>query len=238
MAYTYLSLTNDVCRRMGEVVLDSSTFAGATGVQAHIKDSVNYAIRDINQFEYEWPFNAHTQTDTLVAGTSRYSFPADLKTLSMDSFRIQQDDTLGNDTRHLSEITYEHYLRKFVDQEYSTSTTVRGLPEYVAKTPDLGYVLAKTPDKAYSLTYEYFKIPDDLVSATEVPTIPESFRRTIIDGACYYMYMFKGDTDNTQITGQKFQQDLKQLRSLYINRYSKASSTMIIRDNRYNAVEF
>ena len=61
MAYNFLGLVNDVNRRVNEVQLTSSNFATAKGFYDLGKDAVNYAIRYINQSEYEWPFNHVTQ---------------------------------------------------------------------------------------------------------------------------------------------------------------------------------
>lgn len=228
MAYNYLSLVNDVNRRLNEVELSSTNFATATGQYAQVKDAVNYAIRDINQDEYEWPFNYQLQTDTLVAGTLRYSFPSDYKTSSMDTFRIKRNDTFGNETKLLKPKMYEEYLRTYLDQEYDTSnTSIRKIPEFVYKSPNLEYIVAPTPDEAYELVYEYYKIPDDLEASTDVPTVPFQFRKVIVNGAMYYAYMFRSDYENSDRIFQKFQNDLKKMRSIYINRYDFAKSTMI-----------
>lgn len=229
MAYNFLTLTNDVCKRLNEVELSEQDFAGTVGVHSQIKDSINYAIRDINQLEYEWPFNLVTQTLTLTPGQPRYSFPADFKTASMDTFRIHRNDTFGNESRILKPLLYEEYLTSFIDQDFNTAETIRALPEYVFRTPDLGFALAETPDKAYQLTYEYYSLPADLVGTTDVPTVPEQFRRTIVDGAMFYNYMFRSDVENTQITQQKFREGLDHLRQVYINRFDYIKSTMIER---------
>ena len=41
MATTYLQLTNELLREWNEVVLTSSTFSSAVGIQAHAKDCIN-----------------------------------------------------------------------------------------------------------------------------------------------------------------------------------------------------
>ena len=41
MATTFLTLVNDVNKRLNEVELTSSNFGAATGFYAHIKDAVN-----------------------------------------------------------------------------------------------------------------------------------------------------------------------------------------------------
>lgn len=74
------------------------------------------------------------------------------------------------------------------------------------------------PDKAYELVYEYYRMGYDLISATDVPSIPEQYRFTIIDGAMHYAYQFRGDTASSNAMLQKFQQGIKHLRSININR--------------------
>ena len=79
MAYNFLGLVNDVNRRLNEVELTSTNFLTATGEYAMVKDSVNAAIRFINQHEFEWPYNHVTEEETLTPGIVRYAFPADTK---------------------------------------------------------------------------------------------------------------------------------------------------------------
>ena len=146
MAYDYLGLVNDVNRRLNEVELTASNFINATGEYSMIKDAINSAIRYINQYEYEWPFNHVEAEETLTAGVIRYAYPADAKTLNMDSFRIKRNTTFNNPTKRLRLISYEEYLDKYVDYEYDTSTSIRTLPEYVFRTPnqEFGLVAPKT----------------------------------------------------------------------------------------------
>jgi len=88
MAYDYISLVNDINRRLNEVELTTSNFSTATGYYSFAKDAVNSAIRHINQEEFEWPWNHVEETEVLVAGTARYGFPYDAKTINMNTFRI------------------------------------------------------------------------------------------------------------------------------------------------------
>ncbi len=46
MATTFLTLTNELLRRLNEVTLTTDTFAGAKNVQAIAKDSINSSIRE------------------------------------------------------------------------------------------------------------------------------------------------------------------------------------------------
>lgn len=227
MAYNFIGLVNDVNRRLNEVELTSSNFSSATGFYAHAKDAINSSIRYINQSEFEWPFNHVTQEDSLSAGISRYLLPVDCKTVDYDSFRIKENSSLGNATVKLSILSYEEYLEKNIAQEYSTSTNNRGVPSHVIQSPSLEYIMTPPPDKAYTLVYEYYRIPVDLESYDDVPEIPERFRHIIVDGAMHYAYLFRGDTQDAQLTKQKFDEGIKNMRTMLINRYHYVRSYMI-----------
>ena len=226
MAYDYISLVNDVNRRLNEVELTTANFSTATGYYSFAKDAVNSAIRHVNQEEFEWPWNHVEETEVLVAGTARYSYPYDAKTINMNTFRIKRDNDLNVSTRKLNVLSYEEYLDKYADSEYNSDSTTRTTPTHVARTPSRELILYPTPDKAYELVYEYFHTGYDLESASDVPSLPEQYRYVIVDGAMYYVYQFRGDMQAAQLSLNKFEQGIKQLRSIHINR------TDYLRDTR------
>ena len=226
MAYDYISLVNDINRRLNEVELTTSNFSTATGYYSFAKDAVNSAIRHVNQEEFEWPWNHVEETEVLVAGTARYGFPYDAKTINMNTFRIKRDDDLNVGTHKLKVLSYEEYLDKYADSEYNSSTDNRSTPTHVARTPSRELILYPNPDKEYELVYEYFRTGYDLESHSDVPSLPEQYRYVIVDGAMYYVYQFRGDMQAAQLSLNKFTQGIKQLRSIHINR------TDYLRDTR------
>jgi len=183
MAYNYLGLVNDVNRRLNEVELTSSNFSTAIGFYSAAKDSVNSALRYINQTAYEWPFNHVEAEDPLTAGDVRYALPSDVKTVDFDSFRIKRNNTLGNATKKLAQLSYEDYLDKYIDAEYSGDTSLRGVPQYVFRTPSQQYGVYPPPSAAFEVVYEYYRLPVDLLKYSDVPSMPEQFRSVIVDGA-------------------------------------------------------
>lgn len=226
MAYDYLGLVNDVNRRLNEVELTSSNFAATTGFYSFAKDAVNSSIRHIQQEEYEWPWNHVEQEEVLLVGEVRYSFPYDAKTINMNSFRIKRNDSLGVDTVKLKVLSYEEYLDKYADYEYNSSTSGRTVPHFIVRAPSRELLVVPAPDKAYELIYEYYTIGFDLELHSDVPNLPEMYKYVIVDGAMYYVYQFRGDMQAAQMAMQKFEQGIKQLRSIHINR------TEYIRDTR------
>lgn len=226
--YNFLGLVNDVNRRLNEVELTSANFDTANGFYSSAKDAVNSAVRYINHTAFEWPFNHVTQEDTLVPGTVRYFQPQDVKTIDYDSFRIKRDNTLGNDTRKLRLISYEEYLDKFVDAEYSTDESIRDIPYYVFRTPSQEYGVYPPPKEAYDIVYEYYRLPVDMLYHYDVPTLPEQFRHIIVEGAMHYAYFFRGNSQDATLHFQKFEEGIKDMRTLYVNRFD------YIRDTRVN----
>ena len=226
MAYDYISLVNDVNRRLNEVELTSTNFPTATGYYSFAKDSVNASIRHINQEEFEWPWNHVEETEVLSVGEVRYSMPYDSKTVNMNTFRIKRDADLSVGTVKLKVLTYEEWLDKYADSEYNSSSDTRSTPVYVVRTPSREIIFYPAPDKEYEVVYEYFRTGFDLESSTDVPTLPEQYRYTIVDGAMYYAYVFRGDMQAAGLSESKFKAGIKNMRSVNINR------TEYIRDTR------
>lgn len=225
MSYTFLGLVNEVNRRFNEVELTSANFASSKGFYNTVKDSVNTAIRDINQTHYEWPFNHALETLTLVVGQTRYPYPSNASTVNYETFRIKENTTFNNDTVKLSSLTYEDYLSRFVDQEYTTDTTARNLPQYIVHPPSQQILVSPAPDNAYELVYEYYTVPDDLSLATDIPTIPSRFKHVVVEGALYHAYMFRGNEQSAAMAKGKFEEALKKMRIILINRYNYVTST-------------
>ena len=226
MSYNYLNLVNDINRRLNEVELSTATFAAATGFYSFAKDSVNAAIRHINQEEFEWPWNHVEEIEVLSVGEVRYSVPYDSKSVNMNSFRIKRNADLNVETVKLKLLSYEEYLDKYGDSQYNSSTDTHSVPRFVVRTPSRELIFHPAPNKEYEVVYEYYRSGYDLELYTDVPTLPEQYRGVIVDGSMYYVYQFRGDLQAAQLAFQKFEQGIKQLRSLHINR------TEYLRDTR------
>lgn len=228
MAYDFLGLVNDVCYRVNETPLTAANFDDAGGFYSTAKEAVNTAVRHINQHEFEWPFNHVTGEQTLTPGIIRYTYPLDAKTVDFESFRIQRNTTFGNETINLKKMDYEEYLQNYVDDEYNTAdTSIREVPKRVFQAQDLNFGVYPAPDQAYKLLFEYYSLPVDLVLSTDIPSIPMSFRHIIVDGAMYFAYFFRGDIETADRIWQRFEDGIKNMRTMYINRYDKIRDTRV-----------
>ena len=233
MAYTYLDITNEVIARMNEVALTSANFGSARGFQVQCKNAVNDAINYVNQREFGWPFTHDTHSQTLVAGQTRYTIPADSQSVDYDTFRISKDDTLAVNGITLRIMDYKEYTQKYIKQE--TTTGVGAVPIYVFRSPDNNYGLFPYPDKAYELKLEYYKKPTALSAHGDVPTIPEQYRQVIVDGATAYAYQYRGEAQQYGINFSRFEDGIKQMQSILLNRADYVRSTYIPYSQKYGA---
>lgn len=231
MAYDFIGLTNEVLARMNEVALTSANFASSRGFQTQCKNAVNDAINYINQREYGWPFSHATQTETLVADQTRYTIPTGTQHVDYETFRISKDNTLGVAGVSLRILDYKEYVDRFIDQE--TTSDVGGVPLYVFRTPDNNYGLYPYPDKAYQLKYEYYSKPTLLSATTDAPAVPEQFRQVIVDGATAYAYQYRGEAQQYGINFSRFEEGIKHMQSILLNRADYVRSTYIPHSQRY-----
>ena len=231
MAYDFLGLTNEVLARMNEVVLTATNFTAARGYQIKCQNAVNDAINYINQREFGWPFSHSTQTETLVASQTRYTVPTGTQHVDYETFRISKDNTLGVDATTLRVLDYKEYVDKYIGQE--TSSGVGGVPNFVFRTPDNNYGLYPYPDKAYVLKYEYYSRPTALAAATDVPAVPEQFRQVIADGATAYAYQYRGEAQQYGLNFTRFEEGIKHMQSILLNRTDYVRSTYLPHSQRY-----
>jgi len=104
-----------------------------------------------------------------------------------------------------------------------------GVPRNIVRTPDNNYLIYPFPDKEYTLTFDYYTFPSDLSAHGDTTTIPDRFAPVIIDGATAFVYQYRGETQQYQLNFSRFEQGIKNMQSLLINKYDYVRSTMIIR---------
>jgi hypothetical protein len=299
MAESFLTHTNRVIARLNEVQLTSSNFTSSRGIQTQCKNAVNEAVRFINQKEFQYPFNHSTKTQTLTAGTFKYSIPTDGKTIDYNTFRLVRDNDLGTSGGRLRILNYNDYVNSYITQEDEIQTTTLstshtdsvttitvvstsgfdsagtlfvgneqitytaigssttftgatrgangttasahdsgvqvaqfdrgGIPQSIIRTPDNNYILYPYPDKSYSIKYDYFAFPSDMTAHSDTTTIPDRFAPVIADGATAFVYQYRGETQQYGINFARFEQGIKNMQTLLVNRFDYVRSTFIPR---------
>jgi len=104
-----------------------------------------------------------------------------------------------------------------------------GVPEIVVRTPDNNYLLYPFPNKEYVIKFDYYTFPTDLAAHGDTTTIPDRFAPVIIDGATAFVYQYRGETQQYQLNMQRFEQGIKNMQTLLINKFSYLRSTFIPR---------
>ena len=150
-------------------------------------------------------------------------------TLYIGGEQITYTGILGNDFTGCTRGANSTTAAIIVDDVTVTQFDNGGVPKFIVRTPDNNYLLYPFPDKQYTIVFDYFTLPTDLSAATDAPSLPEQFRTVIVEGAMYTAYMFRGETQEATIMKANFEDGIKNMRTLYINRYDYISSTMINR---------
>ena len=104
-----------------------------------------------------------------------------------------------------------------------------GVPRNIVRTPDNNYLLHPYPNKAYTLIFDYFTFPSDLSAHGDTTSIPDRFAPVIVDGATAYVYQYRGELNQYQLNFSRFEQGIKNMQSLLINKYEYVRSTVIHR---------
>jgi len=102
-----------------------------------------------------------------------------------------------------------------------------GVPQYVARTPDNNFLLYPFPTKGFSLKYDFFSFPTDMSAHSDTTTIPDRFGAVIVDGATAFVYQYRGETNQYQLNFARFEQGIKNMQTLLVNRFEYIRSTFI-----------
>ena len=88
-----------------------------------------------------------------------------------------------------------------------------GVPQYVSRTPDNNFLL--------------YPFPTDMSASTDTTTIPDRFAAVIVDGATAFVYQYRGETNQYQLNFARFEQGIKNMQTLLVNRFEYIRSTFI-----------
>ena len=227
MSSTFISLTNQLLRQLNEVEIAQPDFGNTRGVQSLAKDAVRNAVAKINQTEFEWPFNAAEHSVTLVEGQEEYSWPALFKTADWNSFQIQKNEEFGVGYKTLKFIERDVWYKNYRDEDYDAGSAGIECPDYVFPSHGNGFGVSPSPDHPYELRFRYYMTDSTLLNADDAVRIPSIFDHVIISGALYYMYMFRDNAESSNIAATVFEQGVKEMRTLLINKYERIADTRV-----------
>ncbi len=234
MPTQFMDLTNTLLRRLNEVTIAQSDFPSVRGVQAMAKDAINAAIQQINQYEMFWPFNAASGTQILTIGTQDYNWPVDLRIPTWRSFYINRDDTLGTRATPLLFISRDFWYKSLAENDKYAGSAGLTIPSYVFEKQGFGFSVSPSPEKAYTVTFDYWKLQVPLVVYNDASTIPTSYDEAIIQGALYHYYMFRDNDAQAQLAENRFKDNLQHMRTNLINKENRVRGPVVARGSQNN----
>jgi len=105
-----------------------------------------------------------------------------------------------------------------------------GIPTHVFRHPDNTYGLWPFPNKAYTLSFDYYTHPSaDLSDHDDTTSIPDRFGYIITDGAIAYSYLYRSEVPLYEHAFTLFNEGIKNMQTLLINRHDYIRSTYIPR---------
>ena len=231
---TYVSLVNELLRRMNEVTLDiaGDGFDTVRNVQALAKDAINSSVRLILQDGQEWPFLKNTYIQVMTAGTRQYDFPADYSSVDWETFYIKQLESQSNGPRRLKPISYEAYIQGYRTSD-DTGDLVNGddAPSIVYQTFEEKFGVTPVPNAAYEVEYVYWSYPADMSVYDDVCIIPDRFKHVLIDGAMMYMMRFRSNEQSAAMHQSNFDGGIKAMRLVLMDDPIALRSTVVTRGN-------
>lgn len=240
---TFLTLTNLALGRINEVLLNSMTFAAASGPQLVMQTAINAAISDINRRYQQWPFNYGQQTFNTVASITgaihnEYTPPSTVTIIKWSTFGIQRNDAATPPivASTLTEIDYNLWASRIRPLDLQLSTGQFSQPRYVIKGDDSNIILSSPPDTIYTVYYDAWSDPIALSAYSDICSIPDKYNYVILDGALYYGYDFRSDQAAQDRAKSKFDAGVQEMLRELVKPTLGFQSTLIQNNRTFNSI--
>ncbi|WP_277810689.1 hypothetical protein [Chromohalobacter canadensis] len=163
---TFLELCQRLRQEVGAAGTGPAAVTGQHGEMQRLIGWVQQAWREIQAEQQEWRFAWAEGEVELSAGFRDYSLPADFDRWVEDSLYIG-DDRL----RVLNYDDFRHRYREPADEQPISAATI---------LPDMTMRLSRAPTTDATLTFEYYRTPQELTNASDVPRMPARYHLLIV----------------------------------------------------------
>ena len=171
---------------------------------------------------------SHSSSVTTLTLTTTTGIDA-TGTVHIGSEQVTYTGVLGNDITGCTRGANSTTAATHADDVAVTQFEDGGVPRSIVRTPDNNYLLYPYPDKAYTLAFDYYTFPSDLSAHGDTTTIPDRFAPVVVDGATAYVYQYRGELNQYQLNFERFEQGIKNMQSLLINKFEYVRSTVVLR---------
>ena len=226
--YSVPATTKTVDYNTFRVIKDSDL--GVTGGRLKIlnyNDYVNNFITQEDEINSTTTSTTHTDSVTTITVTSTSGFDA-TGTLFIGNEQITytaigSSTTFTGCTRGANSTTAATIASGITVTQFDGG----GVPDFVVRTPDNNYLLYPFPNKSITIKFDYYTFPTDMSAHGDTTTVPDRFAAVIIDGATAFVYQYRGETQQYQLNFGRFEQGIKNMQTLLINRFDYVRSTYI-----------
>ena len=227
--YSLPSSTKNIDYNTFRLVKDSDLGAsgGRLGILTY-NDYINSYITQEDEINSTTAAEAIYTSETEIDLTSASAFDSS-GTVYIDNEQISytgiSSNTLTGCTRGASSTTAASHDNGVTVTQFSSG----GIPRYVIRSSDNNYLLYPFPTKSYSIKFDYYTYPSDLSAHGDTTSIPSRFDPVIVDGATAFIYQYRGETAQYQLNFARFEQGIKNMQTLLINKFEYLRSTFIPR---------
>ena len=226
--YSVPATTKTVDYNTFRIIKDSDL--GVTGGRLKIlnyNDYVNSFITQEDEINSTTTSTTHTDSVTTITVTSTSGFDS-AGTLFIGNEQITytaigSSTTFTGCTRGANNTTAATIASGVTVTQFDGG----GIPEFIVRTPDNNYLVYPFPTKSVTIKFDYYTFPTDMSAHGSTTTVPDRFAAVIIDGATAFVYQYRGETQQYQLNMQRFEQGIKNMQTLLINRFDYIRSTYI-----------
>ena len=206
---------------------DLSTSGGQLGVLNYNDYLKNYVTQedDITSTTLNGSHSSSVGTLTLTSSTGFSS----TGTVYIGGEQVTYTGVSGNDitgcTRGANSTTAATHASGVTVAQFTTG----GIPRKIVRTADNNYLVYPFPNKQYVLKFDYYTFPTELSAHGDTTSIPARFDSVVVDGATAFVYQYRGETQQYGINFGRFEQGIKNMQTLLVNKFDYLRSTFIPR---------
>ena len=206
---------------------DLSTSGGQLGVLNYNDYLKNYVTQedDITSTTLNGSHSSSVGPLTLTSSTGFSS----TGTVYIGGEQVTYTGVSGNDitgcTRGANSTTAATHASGVTVAQFTTG----GIPRKIVRTADNNYLVYPFPNKQYVLKFDYYTFPTELSAHGDTTSIPARFDSVVVDGATAFVYQYRGETQQYGINFGRFEQGIKNMQTLLVNKFDYLRSTFIPR---------
>lgn len=178
----YLQLVNSLRQKCGVTGSDLTNVASQIGESLRLCNWINDAWMEIQEAHDNWKF-LQTSFSFLTVNQRQSNTPVqagvtDLGNWKKDSFRIYVTSIGTNSEIWLPWWEYDDFRNLY---QFGSQRNVYSKPVVFSIDPSKNILIGPGPNStSYTIVGEYFKVPSELVTNTDTPSLPTQFHRIIV----------------------------------------------------------